>query len=83
MCKNYFSVLLDESTDIGDKKSLCILVRYIDSSNLNVKTRILQLVEINGLNLGASELYSIFTKCLKKIHNSLNNILGNYETIGI
>lgn len=77
---SFFSVLLDESTDIGDTKSLCVLVRYIDNEQLKVKTRLLELIEMKALNLGASELYATFKECLEKFGIPLNNIIGKNST---
>lgn len=40
---NKFAVLVDESTDIGLHKTMCVLVRYLDPSSGEVKTKLLQL----------------------------------------
>ncbi|XP_031334806.1 protein ZBED8-like [Photinus pyralis] len=69
-----FSILLDESTDIGDHKSLVILTRYF--KNNKIETRLLQLLQLDARKLGADELYQAFVSCLEKHSIPKENIVG-------
>lgn len=64
--ENQFSVLVDESTDIGDYKSLAVLVR---------QCRLLQLVQVDAMNLGATNIYNAFKSCLERHNIPLHNIV--------
>lgn len=72
--KTEFSVLLDESTDIGTTKSLAVLVRY--SQFGKIKTRLLELVQVDARDLGATHLYDIFKNCLERHGVPLKNVVG-------
>ncbi len=39
-----FSVLIDESTDIGNVKTLCVVVRFLDEGPRKIQTRFWKLV---------------------------------------
>lgn len=69
-----FSVLLDESTDIGDYKSLAVLVRY--SKLGRIETRLLELIQVDARDLGATHLYGVFKACLERHEIPLQNIVG-------
>ncbi|CAH1378400.1 unnamed protein product, partial [Tenebrio molitor] len=62
------------STDISSKKLLCVLVRYL--SNGEVKTRLLELLEIDAKDCSAEQLYKEFKECLSKKGLDLINIVG-------
>lgn len=72
--KIQFSVLLDESTDIGDFKSLAVLVRY--SKLGRIETRLLELIQVDARDLGATHLYGVFKVCLERHEIPLKNIVG-------
>jgi hypothetical protein len=61
-----FSVLLDESTSIGNDKMLAILVRYFSVENKKVITELLELVALDATDCSASQIYSAFENCFKK-----------------
>lgn len=46
---NPFSVLVDESTDYSCNKFLCLLVRFVDSNNGIIHTKLLELLPIKLL----------------------------------
>ena len=53
ICKsNYFSLLLDESSDLYGRKYLAVLIRYIDTSKRSVKTQILNILEVGTKSTG-------------------------------
>lgn len=72
--KTRFSILIDESTDIGDSKCLAVLVRY--SKLGKIKTRLLELIQVDARDLGATHLYGTFKACLEKHEIPLKNIVG-------
>ncbi|XP_051761679.1 uncharacterized protein LOC127518706 [Ctenopharyngodon idella] len=41
-----FSVLIDESTDIGNVKTLCVIVRFLDEGTNRIQSRFWKLVQI-------------------------------------
>lgn len=43
---NKFLILIDESTNIGLNKTMCVLVRYVNPQNGEVNTKLLDLVEL-------------------------------------
>lgn len=71
-----FSVLLDESTDIGNHKSLVIMTRYFNLKNYKIETRLLQLLDLDARKLGANEIYQAFVSCLAKHRIPIENIVG-------
>lgn len=72
--KMLFSVLVDESTDVGNKKTLCVVVRY--AKNFKVNTQLLELVQLNAADCSAAELYKYFKNCLLKHEIPLTNIVA-------
>jgi hypothetical protein len=72
--KNKFSILVDESTDIATKKSLCILVRY--TKELKLQTQLLELLTIDAADRSAVNLYRQFKDCLQSHNIPVTNIIG-------
>lgn len=69
-----FSVLVDETTDISSKKSMCVLVRYVKQSK--VVTQLLELVQLNAADCSAVELFNYFKNCFTKYEIPITNIVG-------
>jgi len=46
MQTQYFSILIDESTDIGALKSMCICVRYFDTKLNQIQTNFWSMVQV-------------------------------------
>lgn len=61
--ENYFSILVDESTDISNTRLLCILIRYVYNNQL--KTALLDLVPIGADERTAKGLFGLFKKNLE------------------
>jgi len=74
--KTVFSVMIDESTDVSNKKNMCILVRYVSSSSKKLITTLLELVELDAHDCSAQSLWDAFEKCLEKHQIPLTNIVG-------
>ena len=75
LSNNTFSVLLDESTDIGDYKSVAVLARFLNHDN-KIETRLLELIQLDARDLGATALYNTFKACLERHKIPLQNIIG-------
>ncbi|XP_067210313.1 protein FAM200C-like [Linepithema humile] len=71
-----FSILIDESTDILDKKLMCILVQYISPVTKKVITQLLDLLSIDATNCSANKLFEIFKSTFEKKEIPLKNIVG-------
>lgn len=74
--KNNFSILVDESTDISDKKSLCLLVRFVCPVSGLVQTRLLELISVDARDSSAVKLYEAVKNCLIEKDIPLENIIG-------
>lgn len=61
-----FSVLVDESTDIADKKSMCLLAKYVDKVSGAATTKLLEFIEVDAKDCSAVNLYKEFKNCLGK-----------------
>ena len=72
--KNKFSVIIDESTDTSKTKCLSVIVKFLDSEDGYIKTRMLSLMDTYGderEQVGSSSL-SIYNMLMETLHN--NNI---------
>lgn len=69
-----FSVLVDETTDISSKKSMCIFVRYV--KQFKVATRLLEVIQLNAADCSAVELFKHFKICFAKYKIPITNIVG-------
>ncbi|KAL7305200.1 hypothetical protein TKK_0002588 [Trichogramma kaykai] len=41
-----FSILVDESTDISTEQSLCVMVRFFDEENVQVRDRLWDVIKV-------------------------------------
>ncbi|XP_067217224.1 zinc finger BED domain-containing protein 5-like [Linepithema humile] len=73
-CK--FSILIDESTDISDKKLMCVLVQYVSPFTKKVTTQLLNLLSVDATDCSANKLFEIFKNMLNENKISLQNIVG-------
>ena len=74
--QNFFSILVDESTDISIKKFLCILVRYCCPNTGQLKTELLELIEVDAKLTSAAKLYDHFCRALSEKNIPIKNIIG-------
>jgi hypothetical protein len=83
MRKNCFSVIIDESTDVSNSKSLVVVIRHVDEVKEAknggwkkvVKDSFLQLVEVQQCT--AKDIYTVLTKLLfKEIGVPKQNLIG-------
>nr|XP_033330914.1 uncharacterized protein LOC117222954 [Megalopta genalis] len=68
----YFSLLMDESTDISSTKHVCLLARYVDGPQ--IKTYLLDYIRINEAN--AESLFQCLMYCLERNNLPINNLVG-------
>ena len=69
-----FSLLIDESTDLGNDKNLCIVTKSITDDGLSCSTLLLDYVKIKDAT--AENLFCVFKHCLSKYGLSIKNVVG-------
>lgn len=74
--KNSFSILIDESTDITNKKNLCCLVKYVHPTSGKVMTNLLELITIDARDCSAQKLFQTFQSMMDNKGISLKSITG-------
>ncbi|XP_054083617.1 protein FAM200C-like [Zeugodacus cucurbitae] len=72
---NPFSVMIDESTDIGLNKHMCILARFYDEEKGRVVVKLLDLLPI-GADCTADALYKTFKELMLSLGIPFNDIIG-------
>lgn len=72
--KNYFSLIVDETTDISTQKSLVLVARVWDDSCNKVCDKFLSLVNVE--NCTAEGLFKTITAFLKENQVPYSNIIG-------
>ena len=75
-CK--FSIIVDESTDCSDTKSLAIMVKYFDEEELAIKISMLDIVDVHSDGNGSTGqgLFNIIKQCLVLNNIPLHNMTG-------
>ncbi|CAG9818146.1 unnamed protein product [Phaedon cochleariae] len=72
--RNYFSLIIDETTDIGSKKSLAVVARYFKEDAGGTQDRFLALLEVaDGTAKG---LYNAIKNLLTELDIPQKNMLG-------
>ena len=74
--KTSFSVMIDESTDIGLNKAICVLVRYINPTTQVVETELLQLLQLDATNCNAEYLFGRLKTLLQDLDIPFQNVIG-------
>ncbi|XP_017893309.1 uncharacterized protein LOC108632933 isoform X2 [Ceratina calcarata] len=72
MKDKFFSILLDESTDVSNTRHLCILARYVNKGKIN--TYVLDYLHIKDGT--AENLYKCLMYALETHNLNVNNIVG-------
>lgn len=70
-----FSVLVDESTDVACKKTMCVLVRYFDDVDEKTVVKLLDLIPV-GVDCSAEAIYGLFKECILGYNIPYENIIG-------
>lgn len=77
-----FSIIIDESTDVGTVKTLCICVRYFDHKINKLKSKFFDLVKVfkdsDSANEGATanKIYTEVLNSFKKEDIPFENVIG-------
>jgi len=77
-----FSIIIDESTDVGTVKTLCICVRYFDHKINKLKSKFFDLVKVfkdsDSANEGttANKIYTEVLNSFKKEGKPFENVIG-------
>ena len=71
-----FSILVDESTDITDTRSLCVLAQFVSPYTKKVVTELLQLVELDATDFSAENVHAAFKLCLESKGIPITNVVG-------
>lgn len=71
-----FSILVDESTDVGMDKYLCILVRYVCPKSGKLNSDLLKMLKLDATNTTADNIYKLFQKYMCQNEIPLKNIIG-------
>ena len=82
-CKK-FSFLIDESTDIGSIKNMCVCVRYFREKSKKIETKFFSLVQCfssknaDEAEVGATAqvIYNKIIKLFESVNMPLGNIIG-------
>lgn len=69
-----YSLIIDETTDVGSKKSLAIVVRYFDKNVQNTKDRFLGLLEVREAT--AQALFDSIVKFLNDNGIEIDKLIG-------
>ncbi|KAF0712323.1 Uncharacterized protein FWK35_00031879 [Aphis craccivora] len=76
----HFSLLTDESTDIGTVKTSCVVVRYYDKDSKRIESTFWELHNVfssnNPSSANAEHLYNGLLKTLHDFNIPLTNIIG-------
>lgn len=81
----YFSVIIEESTDVGCVKTLCICVKFFDVSNDKFQTKFFKLIQLftdsKSANEGATaeKIFDELLKAFKESEIPLDNIIGKLK----
>lgn len=73
--QTYFSILVDESTDISNNKLCCINVKYINK-NGKLCDRLLEILTIDAKDCSAEKLFTACKNSLNSMEIPLKNIIG-------
>ncbi|KAJ8684543.1 hypothetical protein QAD02_020335 [Eretmocerus hayati] len=72
----FFSLLLDESTDISGIKLLCAPVQYVHPITKEIMTHLLQLIEINAKNANAGGLWDALVEFARLCGLNIRKAVG-------
>ncbi len=69
-----FSILVDEATDLGSAKHLCIVIRYLDPKTWNLMTSFLDLVPM--VHTTGQDIYDALSTSFLKFQLDLSDCIG-------
>jgi len=71
---SFYSLIVDESTDVSIKKYLCICIKYFSESKQRFVTEFLGLIEV--FTVTANDLYQAISSFLIKLNLDVSNLIG-------
>lgn len=71
---SYFSLIVDESTDVLVFKYLCICIKYVSVKNECINLQFLGIIEI--VSCTAESLYNYICNFMDEIHLDISNVIG-------
>ncbi|KAE8746828.1 hypothetical protein FOCC_FOCC006465, partial [Frankliniella occidentalis] len=71
-----FSILVDESTDAGQKKNMVILVRYTDPETGKITVPLLSIIELDATDCSAEGMFKKFEEEFIRLQIPITNIIG-------
>ncbi|KAE8745970.1 hypothetical protein FOCC_FOCC007332 [Frankliniella occidentalis] len=72
-----FSVLVDESTDVGNIKNMCVLTKYVSPNTGRVCTPLLEMIELDAKDCSAENMYGKFKNVLcEQYEVPITNCIG-------
>ncbi|XP_066598916.1 zinc finger protein 862-like [Prorops nasuta] len=74
--KTPFSVFIDETSDISNKKWMTFFIRYVDAITLDVQCRLLKLINIDAKDCSAEKLFEYFKEEMERLNIPFTNIIG-------
>lgn len=72
--KTKFSLIVDETTDLSTRKSLVLVVRYVDQLSKKINDRFLALLEL--VKTDSASIYEVIKIFFEKNEIPLNNLIG-------
>lgn len=75
---NKYSIIIDETTDCSVQKSCAIIVKFFDTVKNEIKTQMLDLVNVYANNEGSTgdNIFNMLLNCLHEHGIPLNNLVG-------
>lgn len=74
--KTLFSIMLDESTDKGNDKGMCVMVLYIDPETGLPTVGLLELLRLDAKDCSADKLWGAFEECMNRHEIPITNVMG-------
>lgn len=75
----YFSILVDETTDVSILEQMSLCIRYLDIVSIQIKEVFLGFIEVTDLT--GENLAAVITEELKKMDLNIENLRGQGKCI--
>lgn len=74
--ENLFSIMVDDSTDGGQDKNLCVVVNYEYPPSKKPRACLLELVRLDAKDCSAEKLWEATEQAMERLHVPVTNIVG-------
>jgi len=71
-----FSIFIDETSDISNKKWMTFLARYVDHKSLDIRSQLLKLIDFDARDCSAEKLFHAFQSEMYKLKIPFSNIIA-------